>query len=268
MLKRIAALCLTLCLLCPPAFALHANTPAPQDVPTDVLTPPPLIQNVLDIAYHEWEETQGAPLGQKNKYTKWRNNYEWGWCAGFITWCMLEAGVPQEEHSYFKAAQKASPDGIVHTEGIMHVKEAGLGKVWDGYTWMDRRTNVPQPGFLVLYGASWNDYIHIGLVYDVQPLGEGKYRLTTLEGNVGGKKNATVVKFIHDYDMNAPMQENLSVVPEAERTEEESNFLRYDIIHTKVDGKDAGYYATVFFMPWVPGDELNAATTPTPPPAN
>ena len=57
---------------------------------------PETIQNVLDLAYEQLNEVNGKNLGQKNKFTKWRNDYPYGWCGGFITWCMLQFDMPQQ----------------------------------------------------------------------------------------------------------------------------------------------------------------------------
>lgn len=63
---------------------------------------------------------------------------------------------------------------------------------------------MPQPGFLLVYGCSFNKTIHVALVYDVKDLGDGKYRITTLEGNMASR----VKMYIHDYDMNAEVNTN------------------------------------------------------------
>ena len=71
-------------------------TPAPLEIETEVIeTVPEKIQQLLDLSYAQLLEVNGAEMKEKNKYTKWRNNYSYGWCGGFITWCMLELGIPQ-----------------------------------------------------------------------------------------------------------------------------------------------------------------------------
>lgn len=263
MLKRVIAFALLMCLLAASAFAADPTpTPPPLDITQEVLDPPALIQSVLDIAYHEWEELGGKTLPDSNKYTKWRNNYEWGWCNGFITWCMLEAGVPMDDPKDIEDAAKASVDGFVPVEGVHYSKESSVGSLLPNFQRMNRTTMVPQPGFLLVYGASYSRYIHVGLVYDVQALGDGKYRITTIEGNM----RHTVKMFIHDYDLNAADKEkNLSVVPKEERVLEAAKNLDYDIPQGTVGGKKHNFYVNCFVMPWVPGDELNESTTPTPP---
>lgn len=266
MMKKIAALALLLCLICSTALAKDPTpTPPPIEIGQEVLEPPAMIQNMLDIAYTEWETLDGATLKKSNKYTKWRNNGQWGWCGGFITWCMLEAGVPQEEMDFFVDAARESEDGFYHTQGIVHVKEAAVPRLLRGYQTMNRTTYMPQPGYLLVYGCDYNKTIHIGLVYDVQSLGDGKFRLTTLEGNMSNR----VKMYIHDYDMYAEdLTKNLSEVPEAERVREASVCMDYSIAKTMPSDRASKQYTwnvTCFLMPWVPDDEVNAETTPTPP---
>ena len=220
-----------------------------QDIPQE-------IQEVLDLALAEWQEVDAQNLKEKNKYTKWRNNYSYGWCAGFITWLMLEKGIPQEVNSKITEGE---------VEGLFHVKEAGVGKLYTGYGKLNRITRVPQKGFIAVYGnvgsGGTTPYYHVGLVYDVEKLSEGKYRITTIEGNVicpgdeTHKKNAhTVRMFIRDYDMNAEKkQDDLTLVPEEERDREENALFSYDYAYTKKH-----MYITVFLMPWIPEEGQGA----------
>lgn len=266
MLKRIAALALMMCLWTSMALAKTDPTPTPPplDISQEVLEPPTLIRDMLDIAYHEWEELGGKSLSDKNKYTTWRGpNVSFKWCGGYVTWCMLQAGVPQEREQVIVDAAKETSDGLVEFDGIFHIKEANVGDLLVGYLTMNRTTNVPQPGYLLVYGASYNRYIHVGLVYDVLPLGNGKFRITTLEGNM----SHTIKMYIRDYDMYADNKEqNLSVVPEDERTVEAAKNMDYSIAQGKVGGKLHNFYVNCFLMPWVPDDPFNELTTPTPPP--
>ena len=69
-----------------------------REIRTDVVQDiPDTIQQVLDLAFSEWQAADAQELKTSNKYTLWRNNSEWGWCGGFITWCMLSLDIPQEE---------------------------------------------------------------------------------------------------------------------------------------------------------------------------
>jgi len=243
-LKRTLPLFLCLLLLAPSALAASKKktaepTPQPPQVPDEIIQEiPETIQNLLDLAYSEWQETDGKRLPNPNKYTKWRNKYKFGWCGGFITWCMLQLDVPQQEKNLITAGE---------VEGIVHVKEADVSKLSNGYTKMNRVTVLPQKGFLIVYGKKGgNGYWHVGLVYDAEKLPDGKYRLTTIEGNL----NSTIRMFIHDYDPNAEVKsKNLSYIPEEERTLEETAAFSY-----KRQYKNFDLYVNEFLMPWLPSE--------------
>ncbi len=251
-MKRIPAFLTALLLLCSSAScALAAKskatpTPAPVEIPQEIVDPPESIRNLLDIALQDWKDTNGKDQGEKNKYTTWFNNYKWGknaWCAGFVTWCMLEAGLPCTTYNDIKKLEDPEVPAPV-----FHMKESTPKKMFLGYQKYHRITLSPQKGFVILYGENSNKYVHVGLVYDVVPLGEGKYRLTTLEGAM---KN-TVRMFVFDYDMKAEnTKKNISRVPEEERTEEESKIFTYDYHKS---GKKI-WYVNCFLMPWIPGDD-------------
>lgn len=266
-LSRLTAVILLLCLMCSSALAASTPTPPPVALEQEVLEPPTMIQNVLDIAYGEWLDLNGQRLKQVNKYTEWRGKgVGFGWCGGFITWCMMEAGVPMEELEYFK--DHGDEDNFMTVDGIMHVKEASVGKIMRGYQIMNRTTQVPQKGYLLVYGCDYNKTIHIAMVSDVEQLSEGKYRITTIEGNMSNR----VKMYVHDYDMNAEnWKKNLSEVPEDERTEQESDCFDYTLPVAKPSNsasKKAPYYVNCFLMTWVPGDAVNELTTPTPAPSD
>ena len=219
--------------------------PPPVDITTDVIEEvPEQIQQMLDIAHAEWEELQGKKQKKSNKYTKWWNNYDWEWCAGFVTWCMLEAGIPTE----LEPDILAEPEGS--REGVFCVRGSSPAKYSHAFLHMHRVTMVPQKGFVLLYGKKGkNGTWHVGIVYDVQSLGDGKYRITTLEGNV---KNS-VWMFVHDYDMNADKKAgNISLVPKDEQTETDQKAFSYKYTY---DDKDM--YVNYFLMTWIPGETDN-----------
>lgn len=250
MIKRLLCLVMILCTLCTSALAAKATpTPPPAPIPQQKMTPPEEIQQVLDIAYTEWETLNGKRLKDVNKFTEWRGKgIGFGWCGGYITWCMIQAGIPMEE------LQKIEEGPV---EGICHVKEASVGKLLRGYQKMGRSTNVPQPGFLLVYGVrkSANKTVHVGLVYDVEELGNGKYRITTLEGNMSKR----VKMYIHDYDMYAEDKTlNLTKVPQEERTLEASDIVDYKI----ATSSKKPFYVNCFLMPWIPEELETAENTP------
>lgn len=245
--RRLSLLLLVLTLLAGSAAAASkakpTATPAPVDIGTAVAEPPEIILNMLDIAYRDWQEVNGKDQGKKNKYTTWYNNYNWGrnrWCAGFVTWCMLEAGIPQAPQDELRdlCEEGTAP------EPVFHVKGSAPKKMAPGYLYMHRTSAIPQKGYIVLYGEKTNKYIHVGLVYDVELLPDGKYRMTTIEGAM---KN-TVRMFVLDYNPNAEKPaKNITVVPKEERTQEETKNFTY-VNHTK----GGTYYVNCFLMPWVP----------------
>ena len=91
----------------------------------------------------------------------------------------------------------------------------------------------------------------------MEELPGGKYRITTIEGNVTSpgddshkKAGHTVRMYIRDYDPNAEKpQLDLSLVPEGERTREESALFSY-----KYTYNNEGLYIYDFLMPWIPGE--------------
>ena len=251
-LKRIAAILLTMLLLCSSSGLAASkpkatHTPAPVEITADPVDPPEQIQHLLDIIYEEWTTVNGKDQGKKNKYTTWYNNYPWGknrWCAGFVTWCMLEAGIPQEmEDEVMKLEEGVAP------EPVFHVKSSKPTSMVPGYLHMHRTSAIPQKGFIVLYGAKKSKYIHVGFVYDVEALPDGKYRLTCIEGATMN----TVRMYIYDYDPNAEKKEkNISLVPKEERSGKDSKTRTYGR-----HGSDKSWYVNCFLMPWVPGESAS-----------
>ena len=218
------------------------HTPPPVEIGPDLADPPEQILCLLDIVYNEWTTVNGKDQGVKNKYTTWYNNYPWGrnrWCAGFITWCMLEAGISQAtEDEVMKYDEGTAP------EPVFHVTSSKPTTMAPGYLHMHRTSAVPQKGFIVLYGSHSNRFIHVGFVYDVEIRPDGKYRLTCIEG---ATKN-TVRMYIYDYDPNAAKKEkNISLVPKEERDGKDSKTKTYSR-----HGSDNSWYVNCFLMPWVP----------------
>lgn len=254
LLKRFSTLILAAALLFSSAQAAKAKptpTPPPAEINTEVAEPPAIIQNMLDIAYQEWETTEGKKLPKSNKYTKWWNNYTWEWCAGFTTWCTLEAGIPQDDEKVILATEEGS------ATGVYSCRASSPSKLIHSFLHMHRTTMIPQKGFIILYGEENNYKIHVGIVYDVQKLNSGKYRLTTIEGNMSN----TVRMYIADYEPvdvyheqnRSPKTSNLSPVPEEEREGEVGKSRTYDLRY-KGKSKKKPWYVTCFLMPWIPGE--------------
>ena len=266
-LLRLMSLTLaTLMLMLPVAQAASTPTPPPVVIRQSPAEPPAVIRDMLDIAYREWAELAGKTLSRTNKYTEWRGKgVSFGWCAGYITWCMMEAGVPQHEIEHFLDESNDTPEGFYPVDGVMHVQEAGVGKLLRAYQRMNRTTMIPQPGYILVYGCSYNKTIHVGLVYEVIDLGGGRYRITTLEGNMSNR----VKMYIRDYDMNVAVNTNnrrstnLFEIPESERTLPESSYVDYSVPTAKPSSGASNkyaYYVHCFLMPWVPGEEAPTAT--------
>lgn len=255
-MKRFLVITMMITLLWTPAQAAKPKatpTPAPVEIVSSVQQPPAEVQAYLDIAYEQWETLAGKTLKKVNKFTEWRGKgIGFGWCGGFVTWCMMQADVPMDVLE--KVRKMEDP------EGIYHVKEASVGKLLRGYQEINRSTRVPQPGYLLVYAVrkSANKSVHVGLVYDVEELGNGKYRITTIEGNMSNR----VKMYVHDYDMYAKdWTKNLSAVPKEERTQKETNHFNYKM---QVDT----WYVNCFLMPWIPEEvpEEIMVIDPTPAP--
>lgn len=225
-------------------------TPEPVQISGRLSEPPAEIQKMIEIALEEWKTIDGKALPLSNKYTKWVNDAEWGWCAGFTSWCAMQAGVPRE--SLAQILEK--PEGI--SEPVFSCSAVSPGKLLRAFQHMHRTTMIPRRGFFVVYGDRYNYTVHIGLVTDVKCLKDGRYRLTTVEGNM----KSTVRMYIADYEPvdvyyeqnRKPKHSNLSVVPEEERDGEDTDSRTFQLRVSDSDGSD--WYVTCFLMTWQGGE--------------
>lgn len=172
---------------------------------------PALIRSAIEIAIQEWKENLGKTLSREpryNKYTKWWG-YECGWCGAFANYCMFTAGVPLEPSDTYRKV-KPTATGEPHS-----LREAAVPKLDTGFGNMERLTqDDPRPGYLVIYGrrdsksngntVSAYAFVHVGIVTDVQDLGEGKFLISTVEGNLSSR----IKRFTYVYDSNAPADKN------------------------------------------------------------
>ena len=254
--KRVPALLSALILFLPSLCFSEAVpeptvTPEPVQIPASPDDPPAGILRMTEIAFEEWENTGGRALPKSNKYTKWVNDAEWGWCAGFTSWCAFMADVPRASRNEIMKM----PEG--ESEPVFTSFTTSPGKYLVCFQHMRRTTMIPQKGYWILYGDRTNYCVHIGLVCDVERLENGKYRLTTIEGNM----KSTVMKYVMDYEPvdvyyeqhRRPTVSNLSAVPEEERTLEEAKNFTYRIRVSDTDGSD--WYVTCFLMTWFPPDD-------------
>ena len=205
---------------------------------------PPIIRDAINIALREWEELGEKKIPQDpkgNKFTKWWK-YACGWCGAFVSYCLDQAGVPLEPTDTYR---KVKP----HEGGIPYsLREAAVPKLYTGFENMERITDIPRPGYLIIYGAKgYYDFVHVAMVTDIIDRGNGVYQLFTVEGNVGG----TVKRYSFLYDSQAAKKDkkNLSLLPEEE-------WLEPDIYHydeprrTKSNGKYYNWFVMAFCQTW------------------
>jgi hypothetical protein len=185
------------------------------DLTVDDNVPTELMKKAIAIAENEFVTLDLKGVKKANKYTKWyagKSGVAFGWCGAFVGWCFEEAGVPM---SRVEKAEKVADD-LTYA-----ISEAAVGKILKGYQKMERTTNIPRPGYMVIYSVTNKSYnnIHTGLVADVEDLGDGRYLLTTVEGNV----SSTVKKYQYYYDSSeeaTQKQENMQALPSDMQLEE------------------------------------------------
>lgn len=194
---------------------------------------PEVIQQGIDFALKEWEEAANEPFPRSNKYTFWLRNAKstFGWCGAFANYCLDQVGIPMER----RGNSTLQPDGRPHA-----VHEAAVPKLWESFTKMGRIAYIPQPGYEVIYGRRGSTpYIHLGLVTRVQDLGEGKYLLETVEGNMDNR----ILRYSYIYDALAEKADrNYYALPDELQTQPE--VFKYEP-HNK-----GGWYITAFGATW------------------
>lgn len=194
---------------------------------------PQIIQQGIDFALGELEAAKGEAFPRSNKYTFWLRNAKssFGWCGAFVNYSLEQVGIPMQKGG----ETNLQTDGNAHS-----VREAAVSKLWKGFSKMDRIAFIPQPGYLVIYGKNGSTpYIHVGLVTDVTPLGEGRYELKTVEGNVDNR----ILRYNYIYDVKARRAEkNLIMLPEDQRSQ--PDIFRYEL-HAKGE-----WYVTAFGQTW------------------
>ena len=243
-IRLIKGLCLLFCLVCLPLAGAAEEAPAqdqayaPPAVTAQGTPVPEKIQALILAARTEFDKHNWEKLPKNNEYTRWYygDERQIGWCSVFQIWCMHEAEIPL----YKKDAIEVPEDGI------FGLAEGKPGNVKLGYESLGRfvlgeEGGIPQPGYLVIYGVrASTPYTHIAIVETVTPLGDGVYELTTLEGNI----NSSVRRYRYRYDATpATRYRNMSVVPEAEREDEN---CQYKLHNEK-------WYVTGFCVTWGEG---------------
>ncbi len=184
-----------------------------EDVPTE------LMKKAIAIAENEFVALDLKGIKRANKYTKWyagKSGVAFGWCGAFVGWCFEEAGVPM-----FRV-EKAEE---VEDSATWAISEASVGKILKGYQKMERIGNIPRPGYMVIYSVTKKSYnnIHTGLVVDAQALGDSRYLVTTIEGNVSSR----VKKYQYYYDSSeeaTQKQKNMEALPKELQTDEKISY--------------------------------------------
>lgn len=180
------------------------------------------IQNLIYIANYEYLNTAMARLPKYNKYAKWyyKKQKEVGWCSVFSSYVTNASGLPAFKHDTVDLNSLSANKAF----GLL---EGQVGHQWDGFHSVDRFTNIPKPGYYVIYGNRKNayKYTHIGLVVEAAALENGKYRIRTVEGNMSN----TVKSYCYLYDSSiSHPKENMFELPQNER----SNPLYQYTLHT------------------------------------
>ena len=200
------------------------------DVPTE------LMKKAIAAAENEFVTLDGRGLKRANKYTKWyagKDGVSFGWCGAFVGYCLQEAGIPMSRVAKAEKVDDSATFGI---------SEAAVGKILKGYQKMERTTNIPRPGYIVIYSVTGKSYnnIHTGMVVDVKALGDGRFLLTTIEGNVSSR----VKKYQYYYDSNeeaATKMRNMQALPEELQTDEKVCYKLHD----------ESWYIKVFCQPYI-----------------
>lgn len=196
---------------------------------------PPEVEQGIAVALHEWDEylQSGKSIPKSNKYTKWfcGRPCEFGWCGAFVNFSLEMGGVPM-------ASREKTELLIDGRAGA--VREAAVPKILEGFKKMDRIGYIPQPGSEVIYGRRGGyATIHVGLVTEVKPLGEGKYEVQTVEGNMGPR----IRRYHYIYDAFADnFERNMSALPKEQQTSPE--------IFNYIPHKDGAWYVTAFGQSW------------------
>lgn len=136
-------------------------------------------EDVARVAIKERDNTAGAiSYNNNNKYNTWYYGHEvsgadYPWCAVFVSWCCMTAGVPES----------VVPKSAWTGEGGLYdfVPSDRIHPIGDGY--------VPSPGDFMLRKGQ-----HIGIIVSCNG-----NTFTTVEGNTAGEgpNNRTVAS--HDY---------------------------------------------------------------------
>ena len=184
-------------------------------------TPTEIAKNMAYVAQREFFLVKQKRLPKYNDYAKWYygKKKEVGWCSVFGVWCANAAGG----NPIREADSGDTPD-----TATLYLWEGQVGNQYDGFFALDRFGSIPRVGYMVIYAEMDNLYrtTHIGIVVQVEDLGDGLYEITTVEGNM----SSSVKSYRYRYDShltnhaataekNRKLNWNMSMVPEAEQTD-------------------------------------------------
>ncbi len=173
------------------------------------------------VARREYLKNARQRLAKANEYTIWyyRSKKEVGWCSVFTIWCANASGT----NPIHEADAVEIPAGQ-----MLLLREGQVGNQYDGFQRNGRFVGVPRPGYLVIYANMENTYLytHIGIVTDVADMGGGRYRVTTVEGNMSN--TVKCYTFVYDSSFDNSMltadtrdqqQPNMSTVAAEDQTD-------------------------------------------------
>lgn len=252
-MKKILAVLLGLLMLDASA-ALADTAPVKMDVPPaaietqaegeletyDIEFPekmPLAARNFVLTARAEFEKHPFEKLPKANEYTQWyyQDKREIGWCSVFQIYCAYHSGVQ---------LIKYKQDATVEDGDVISAMEGRVGNVYyafdqhDCWQQADKMEAIPRPGYIIIYGVRGSTpYTHVGIVETVKELGDGKYELTTIEGNI----NSTIKRMNYIYDATPDQKYyNMSEIPEDQITRENCQYT----VHKK------DWYITGFGNTW------------------
>ena len=191
------------------------------EVTVDIEAPTEIANNMAFVALQEYYQTKKGRLPKYNQYAKWYygKKNEVGWCSVFGIWCANAAGA--------NPIKKKEAEEIPDTE-TLYLREGQVGSQYDGFFKLDRFGAIPRVGYMVIYADMSNAYrtTHIGIVVEVEEMGGGMYKITTVEGNMSN----TVKAYQYLYDSNLAnhlvgtekglkLQWNMSEVEEGSQTD-------------------------------------------------
>lgn len=182
---------------------------------------PEVIKNYIYVLNREFYSVKRARLPKYNQYAKWYygRKKEVGWCSVFTIYCANAAGTnPIGEKEV----------DLANVPAVQFLREGQVGNQYDGFFAMNRFVDVPKPGYLVIYADMDNAYrtVHIASVTDVQDLGDGRYAVTTVEGNMSNSVKSYCYLYdstksnhlIGNKDRNK-LQFNMSELPAEQQTD-------------------------------------------------